>query len=249
MDGIFFEFPLCCLIYVGGKRERLAHIAHYYIFNKVYRMDKSIDLLVRIKIAEDTFNYKIDDINIAAKNYMFISGLLNRNTEINGKEPYCRVGKEILVETIKGKFEFQLFSLLAAISAVLGKTAQYKRITKDRLRYAMIGYKAKGIYYCDKKGNLAPSLDRVIGRLVDILEDKKLITKFTYRNRQTFYSTRIKTKKKLAELIEVMKLKKQASKLKIEDAELSQEIKKKLNEQKINHYKIVKLKDSKAANR
>lgn len=234
-SGNFFEFPLCCLIYVGEKKERLNDIAEYFIFVQAYKIDKTIDLNERLKIVEDSLNYSLCNKDFAFNNYRLIEKLINQHIKANGYEPYCRVGKELFLETIKGKFEYRLFALLCAITAVLGKTKAYKRISKERLRYAMIGYKSKEVFTKEKKGNLDPLSDRVIGNLVDKLELKKLIMKFTYQRRHTYYSTRIKTKKILAEYVNEFKSLKQSQKLKMEDALLSKMITDNLLEQRSIH--------------
>lgn len=241
-NGKFIEFPLCCLIYAGGSKDRLTDIADYFIFDCAYRLKNTIDLEERINEVESTFNYSLSNKETAIKKYMVITGLINKHKKMHGTEPYCRIGKELFFETLYGKFEYEAFAVLCAVSAILGKVQAYKMITRERIGYAMIGYKSQDVYIKDKKGKLSPSSDKVIGRITDQLESKKLINKFTYNRRNTYYSTRVKTKKKLAEFVMALKEKKQARKLKTEDAELSKMINEKLNEQKIKHYKIVKLK-------
>jgi len=241
-DGKFIEFPLCCLIYVGGEKERLKDIAVFFLFESAYQLNTKKNINEKFREVSTKYNYQIEDFEIGVRKYMLIKGLVLTHIEKHGAEPYCRIGNELLFETIAGKFQFAHFTFLCALSAIMGKRNAYKKISKKRLSYCMIGYKSSYVYEKDRKGKLEPVPERKIGNIADQLTTKKFFTKFTYNRRHTYYSTRIKSKKRLAELIMNAKLIKQAEKLKLEDARLTAEINNMLEKQKNNHYKIIKLK-------
>lgn len=240
-DKKFIEFPLCFLIYAGGKPERLNDIIVYYLMECAYNQSKETDLNERIDKVANDYNCQIDNIDFAFGKYKALKVLLNQRIQETGVEPYCRIGKCIFFETIEGKFKYEHFAFLCGLSAILGKTYAYKKISRERLSYAMIGYKSKGNYLKGAKGNLKPLPEWTIGRIADLLQQKKFFVKFTFNRRQTYYSTQLKTKEKLAEFVMELKLRQKEMILKTKDLELSKMINKRLSEQRENHIKNYQL--------
>lgn len=240
-DKKFIEFPLCFLIYAGGIPERLNDIIIYYLMECAYNQNKETDLNERFDRVANEYNCKIDNFDFAFRKYSALKVLLNQRIQETGVEPYCRIGKCVFFETIEGKFKYEHFAFLCGLSAILGKTYTYKKISRERLSYAMIGYKSKGNYLKSVKGNLKQPPDWTVGRIADLLQQKKFFVKFTFKRRQTYYSTQIITKEKLAELVMGLKLRQKEMLIKTKDIELSNMIEKRLNEQRENHIKIYQL--------
>ena len=159
----------------------------------------------KIVLAADELGITISSITKTLSNHQRISSHITAFTERYGKDAFCRIGKDICFETKVGKFEYSLFAVLCAIQSILGKKKRYCRITKDRIRYRMHGYKSREIA---EQGMIHKSIlltDRQIGIRVNILYGKNLFSKFTYARRQTFYSTRLGDKE-LAEKVKESKL-------------------------------------------
>jgi hypothetical protein len=240
-DGKFIEFPLCFLIYVGGKPERLNDIIIFYLIECAYRSNKEIDLNERIAGIAKEYNCQIGNYDLAFDKYKLLNVLFAQRIQETGAEPYCRIGKNVLFETIEGKFRYEHFAFLCGLSSILGKTCAYKKISRERLSYAMIGYKSKDNFRKGEKGNLKPPADWTIGRIADLLHQKKFFVKYTYHRKQTYYSTKLESIEKLAELVMEMKLRRQEMRLKTKHIELSNMIDKRLEEQRENHMKIYRL--------
>lgn len=241
MDGKFIEFPLCFLIYAGGKPKKLLDILSYYFVECAYKLDKDIDLDKRISEVMKEYKVRIDNQKYVIDKYMLLSSLFSYRIDDSGKEPYCSIGKDVFYETMDGKFKYEHFAFLCGLSAVLGKVVAYKKITRERLGYAMIGYKSRDNYLKEEKGNLKPLNDKAIERIANLLQNKKFFVKFTFHRKQSYYSTRLDSMEKLAELIMASKLKKQEMLLKTKHIELSNMIDKRLQEQRENHNKIYRL--------
>ena len=124
-----------------------------------------------------------------------------------GNDMWTRIGVDIAWDTLKGNFDYDLFAILCAVNGILGTKEAYKRITLDRIRAAMNGYKKYPIYKeIIQSGNLSENnlskiKDRTLYRKLDKLSDMNFFLKYTYKKRQTFYSTRIATIEELVESV------------------------------------------------
>jgi len=74
------------------------------------------------------------------------------------------------------------------------------RITLKRIRYAMQGSKSEGVYR-ELRGEEILLTDKQLKNRTLYLRSKKFISRFTYKKRETWYSTRIKTVEKLSEKV------------------------------------------------
>lgn len=207
-DSIFLEFPLCALSFPTD--EKVATIISYCILKNAKRVtyfnkkmlskiseewipnDFDIDDTLACMILHSALELKIriNSISEVREQYDELHNYIS-NFEIKfGKDAFCRIGKELINQTKEGLFEYNKFSILCAISSVLGKHALYKRITKDRISYRMLGYKSLDIYKNLNKNEKLPTR-RQIERLVNILHAKEFFGKFTYARRITYYSTKL----------------------------------------------------------
>ena len=174
MDGIFLEFPLCCLALDESKVEKLSYIISYGIVNHSFKIKAEINQRAALleKFAPDDFDYEsIEDkklliashelgitlgsINSNFERYSRLTNFINDYENKYGKDAYIRIGKKLCFETRDGQFDYTLFAILSAIQSNIGKKKKFFRITKDKIRYRMHGYKTKQISIDEK---LSPDL-------------------------------------------------------------------------------------------
>ena len=222
-DGIFLEFPLSSLIYVAEDKNRIGDIISWCIVNHANKLFCGPEKQ-RILDAAKFLGVTIPSIKNTLNNYhefeSFISNTLS-------KDAYCRIGKKLMFESRDGIFDFNQFRVLCAIQSILGKKKKFARITYDRIRYAMQGYRSRTLFF-ETMPVVKLLTDRQLKRIVDILHSKKFISKFTYGRRQIYFSTRLEDE----ELIEAVKQSKiywQKNKLQLKDKIASAEIKKELD--------------------
>jgi len=247
MDGKFLDFPLCCLVYINGNKNKLEEIALFCVIEKALKLDQNYKIKKRIK--ETDFNFmiakdfdvkqklhisialaskdlgiKIKSIEKATHTWLKIKELVEKFKNKYGIDAYCSMGRQITFETIAGKLPLRLYLVLAAIHSILGKSKAHVRITYERIAIRMTGYKSKDILKKEKPRMKILS-DRQVGLTVAKLREKNLIRIFVYNQRERFYSTRIKYEDTLRELVAKSKLQKAERKYCVEDREMSQRIK------------------------
>ena len=210
MDKIFFEFPLCCLAYPTNDKLKLGMIISYCIVEHSKKIQTDIDERIdeyagnipngfnkkskgdkQLLLACEELGITSGDMNHTKQNHSILSRHIYNYEFKHGKDSYCRIGKKLSFETRDGEFPYRLFSVLCAIQSIIGKTAKFKRLTKERIRYASIGYKSKVIAQKEITPEQILLTDRQLGTTIEMLHAKKFFSKFTYANRQTFYSTKL----------------------------------------------------------
>lgn len=248
MDKIFLEFPICCLSYPVNEKGKIAMIISYCVVEHSKKINSNLDERVpdyldenktpfgfnkkskthcKILLAADELGMILGDINYTIKKHELIKNHISTFNFKYGNDSYCRIGKKLLFETRDGQFPYRQFAVLCAVQSILGKRAKFKRITKDRIRFAALGYKSKQVAFQELKSSEKLLTDRQIGVTVDVLHAKKLFSKFTYANRQTFFSTRLDDDG-LFEAIKDSKIFWAKKKANLMDKQRSNEIKKKL---------------------
>ncbi len=247
MDGKFLDFPLCCLAYIAGDKNKLEEVANFCVVDKAIKMDHNYKIKGRIKDTDFSF-MTAKDFDITQKLHLSIA-LVSKDLGINinsmedathswlkikefvdqyekkyGIDAYCRMGRQLTYETISGELPLRIYLVLAAIHSILGKRNSFLRITYKRIAYCMNGFKKKDFAFKENP-NLRLLTDRQIGTCVEKLREKNLIRVFVYNHREKFYSTRIKYEDKLRELVAMNKLQKAEKKANVEDRLMSQRIK------------------------
>ena len=141
------------------------------------------------------------------KSHEAVSKFIKKYELQYGNDMWTRIGVDIAWDTLNGNFDYDLFAILCAVNGILGTKAAFKRITINRIRAAMNGYKKYPIYKeIIQSGNLSENnlskiKDRTLYRKLDKLSDMNFFLKYTYKKRQTFYSTRIATIEELVESV------------------------------------------------
>jgi hypothetical protein len=254
MDKIMLEFPLCCLSFPDNPIE---HIISYCIVEHA----KKVETLIKQRIDEKEFNLEKlpSDFNRRSREHqkiilaadelgITVGNIWNTKTKHEkladyistfqlkyGPDSYCRVGKKLCFETRDKKFPYRQFAMLCGIQSILGKQQKFKRITKDRIRYAMLGYKSKTVALTEMDKTERLLTDRQLGITIELLNSKRLITKFTYANRQTFFTTHLnkikdsdEATKTLGEWVMNLKVYWAKKKAHLVDREMTEKIKSKL---------------------
>jgi hypothetical protein len=226
MDGIFLEFPLCALRFIGNEKSHIDFIISYCIVkysqtlkhgSKKEKLTESAEFLgITLGNYLNTEN-KYDQVN------SFIQSFTNKY----GKDSYCRMGKKLTFEARDGQFDFKQFLVLCAIQSILGKQKKFVRITYERIRYAMQGFKSKKVF--EQSSQQVELLsDKQLKRLVDVLHSKKFFSKFTYANRQIYYSTKLEDEQ-LREAVKNSKIYWKKKQLQIVDRACTNDIKSELD--------------------
>jgi hypothetical protein len=221
-DKKFLEFPLCCLSFQDEKL--IDKIISYSLVRYSYKIEIGLD--ARIDKYPGKFPYKFDDLSqdhwkiiLAAEelgisihnmentigNYVVLDFHITEYEDKYGNDAWCRIGKQIIFETRDKKFNEEYLRILCAIQSILGKVKKKARITKNRIRFRMFGYKNEEIFLHENPQHFSLLTDRQIGNRIYLLHSKQFISKFTYAKRQTYYSTQL-TDEELMEEVKKEKL-------------------------------------------
>jgi hypothetical protein len=256
-DKQFLEFPLSSLIYFATKRERINDLIGYCIIkqsDKVTLSNSEITRLAghlleerdkesplsgysknstyhkKILIATSHLGVTIFNIQRVIEEHDNLSYAISPYLARNGKDAYCRIGKKLIFEVREGIFDYKLFSVLCGIQSIL-RDDKFKRITYDRIRYAMHGYKSKTAFEKENPG-IKLLTDRQLKRIVDLLHAKQFFSRFTYANRQIYYSTKIDNDEQLREAVKQTKLYWAKRKSNVDDKITTLEIKREIQKQR-----------------
>ena len=166
-DGIFLEFPLSSLIYVAEDKSKIGEIISWCIVNRANKLVEGSEK-ERIIEAAEYMGIVVNSTTGTQHNYRQFNNFIN--DYIIG-DAYCRIGKTIMFEAKDGRFDFLQFRVLCAIQSILGKKKKFARITYDRIRYAMHGYRSKTLFF-ETMPVVKLLTDRQLKRIVDILHSK-----------------------------------------------------------------------------
>jgi len=246
-DGIMLEFPLCCLCYPIENKEKVSMIISYCIVEHSKKIEININQRVkeypkeklpfgfdktskahcRILLAAEELGVKLGDIYDTYDQHEKLQKHISNFIIKHGKDAYCRIGKDLLFDVYKNGFPYRQFAVLCGIQSVVGKKPLFKRVTKDRIRYTMLGYKSKTVALAEMDKGQMLLTDRQLGSTIQILHAKEFFSKFTYAKRQSFYSTRLNNKE-LYDAVEKSKIYWAKKKMHIEDKQVTEKIKSQL---------------------
>lgn len=211
-------FPLYSLRYSTDHSKTLDYVLCYCIVEYGYRLYSNftlksgdnawIDRAVTNNPVKN-FNYENEEhfyIVFAALRYHMkiydINSLLEKHKAINnfisyyeykyGKDVRVKVHIQLLLDAKENRFPYDLFRLYCGVKSVLGKKP-FCRITSDRLRYRMLGFKSKKVFELEFSQDKLMTRRQIEAR-IDKLIIKKLIGTITYKRRLKFYSSRYKDK-------------------------------------------------------
>ena len=156
-----------------------------YIVLSCIKKDIAIENLYIIKSAYEELNTRIENYE-----------------KIHDNDVRCNIHKDMLYDVIHKRIDERRFHIYCAIKAIVGKDTA-KCIEKQRIKYAMLGYKSERTYFSEYESdksemkrrllliNEKPELltDRQITTATDNLHDQKLIAKYTDNRRYIYYST------------------------------------------------------------
>lgn len=211
-------FPLSAIRYSNDKNTLINHILSYGIIeyaHKIqlsnYRLDGD-DLEAIERKAENISDYdlitdsnsdnlqsyiihsanvigiKIASINKNETEHRELLQHISKLENESGKSPVVKLNKDLLFDVRDNGFSLDLFRVYCAIKSIIGKKI-YCRITKDRIRYRMHGFKNE-MDYINSGDRVKLLSDYQIGNLCNKLKDLNLISTFTYKKRIKYFSTR-----------------------------------------------------------
>jgi len=184
----FLEYELCALSYPEKDNDKLLNmILNYAVVQKVIasRRKKKISNKLMEPIKKRLQIYI--STNLIMKDHSYMKRHIESFKKTYGKQPYCRIGEDFFLETIQKRFDYMTFSILCTITAVQGKKARWKTITKNRIRAGISGYKSWAIMKVESRSNKTIS-DFQIRRRVEILSGLKIISQITVY-KISYYST------------------------------------------------------------
>lgn len=235
-DKKFLEFPLCLL--AVDDPEILDKIISYSIVAYSLKIEKAVESRIfrvrdfpkgfdikneehrRILLAGDELNITIASVNDKIITFNELDTYVQKCICDYGKQPYCRIGKKLCFEVRDKTFDENMFRILCAIQSKIGNKKSNKKMYKDEIRCRAFGCKTAKMLQKEKPNHYIYYSDKKMKRITDLLEAKQLISKFTYKRRITYYSTRL-NKEQLYEQIKKEKLYWEEKKLNILDANYS----------------------------
>ena len=232
------SFPLCCLsMKCKDLPIRIINYGVYLYAKTKYKEFQKLPSLLKetpswfnenedshwkLLLSSQELNFRIEDLHKFEERVEETDSYIKQFQSKYGSDAFCLIGKELLYEVHRNSFDMELFRVICAINSVLGRK-KYARITKKTIRHRMQGYKTMEVLESENQFGLEMSSDRVLGRKIEILIDKKFITKFTYNKRQSYYSTRL-SYEDLVGVVKNNKVSRAKRKLHIDDWKESQKI-------------------------
>ncbi len=206
-----------------GKKK----IAEYVRRNKLHLKKDLFDRFIIVSaIKLNIYFYNLEGLK---EQHRELAKYLDSYERKNGKDVNVKMHKNILFEIMEKKFDERMFRVYCAALSVIGNKS-FVQITIKRISYRMHGYKTQDIYLASK-----PTCEvltaRQIKTTIDKLQERNFFDFFTYGNRKTFYSTKLRGKQLFDVLTyAVSKAKHKKTKRKIANKILSIEVKHKMNE-------------------
>jgi hypothetical protein len=204
---------------LGYSEDTIQQELYDYNFNK--------PLHNKILKSTSYFSITLRSIGRTIKIHENVSRYISNFVFRNGKDSYAAIGKNLAFECRDGGFNFEHFKILCAINSIIGKKKKFVRITYDRIRFAMSGYRSKGIFEVEKP-RIDLLTDKQLKNRIEFLNAKKFFPKFTYAKRQIYYSTKIDSNEELREAVKTSKIFWARKKLQLEDNAATMDIKKEL---------------------
>lgn len=205
-----FQFPICILS-IDEPKLKYNLIIDFSIVNEACKVPD--DAIESDKYNIETYPEGFDPGNILHRKICFVSDRKNvrlgsvkgvigghkkaesyindfkrKNFTKNKNCLWTKLPTTITFQARDKEYDRNKALVLAAVNGILGNNALYKRITIKRIQAAAEGYKSHKILP-DKIKTLPYQKTR---RITDRLEVSGWFIKYTYNNRVTYYSTRIK---------------------------------------------------------
>jgi len=239
-------FPLCCLNYDKDIKNTAELIISYGIVEFGKKLESEIELYEGDTNRINDYIEKNNLINEydEADNFLILSAIklsidipdlyytkMKHSKLINyiriyeskhGKDAKVKVHKSLLFEVRDGIFDERMFRVYCAVVSSIGDNI-FWRIVIDTIAVRMLGFKSKKICSIEKS-KYKKLTARQVKTTIDKLSEtgKNFFAMRTYRNRQTFYSTKlrgIEFDEVLTERLALNKAKKEINKIHNENIE------------------------------
>ena len=189
-SGIFYEFKLCLLQL--PEEGLIIKIINYSIFRKVIEEVHLSNKKEIEKYILENFELKLskEQYKTAKEDYKRLKKFSDDFESRNRTDVYCRIGKDFFNDVLNQKYTLLEFKVLAGVQGILGKSALFKPIGKNRIKYAIKGYKTASIAI-HEKGIINDLIsDSTLKRILKKLEVKNFFRKRFY-SKEAFYSTKL----------------------------------------------------------
>lgn len=208
----FLMFPLYSLQFSKDRKKMLEFVISYGIIDYSNNLKKKIDLYpndygtLTAYAKENNISLNCDfdfyicltmkklncpgNIETVFNQYLELKQFVQRYEKQFGKDAKVSIHRNIVFETLAGKFNFDLFLVYCGILKWLGNKP-YWRITYLMISFAMQGFKGKISYY-NSVSIYTPMTVRQIETRVRKLQNGKLLDRLNFNRREIFYSTRYK---------------------------------------------------------
>lgn len=188
LNGRFLEFELCALRFPEKDINKIKKIRNYAFMRALMddeKVEKITDDVILEELAKSNFE---EDIQVLRSDYGEMLEYVLDIVEKEKEQPFCRVGEDFVKDVLEKRFDYLSFCLLSAVTAIQGKGAKYKNITKDRLSFAILGYKSdKCVNDFESLNTIMPSDHKIRVRVRKLVE-KSIMSAITIY-RITTYST------------------------------------------------------------
>ncbi|MBU1101997.1 MAG: hypothetical protein KKA84_16495 [Bacteroidetes bacterium] len=223
-DYKFLSLPLSSLTYTGTYRDMVSDMIDYgittFAFSKDWGEFKNDDEEILAETVysayQKVFELKKYSGSQLLKGYNRMKSIVDPFEEKYKKDAYFRVPIGLIMDAYNGNFPERKLRVYCAIRSILGCKNKFLRISYDRIRRCMLGYKNEISF--NEAGHVALS-DRQIGYTVRQLMEAGLLSSYTYRRRVKYYSTVYKNPEEIAEALAIRLKKKKGRVLTSEESD------------------------------
>lgn len=208
LDNVFHQFPNCLLALSGPVELKLKKILCY----SVVQFGSDPRLINKYELSGFISDYH-NECKKFVERYEHTS---------KRKDQIVRIGEEMIRKIIEKEFDYDLFSVYVGIVSYLGRDNKpAKPISNDIISYRALGYKTE-VDYLMSETTQKPLSKYKIRKFVGLLEKMNFIRTYKLRRSvMTYYSTKISSKKQLADYVTTREKNKILKK--IEDEKLRKE--------------------------
>ncbi len=222
VDRVFYQFPLCALAYGANHEQRFQTIVSWCCDTAGAGLYEKMN---RAKLKEYALNYGRESwpgcvSRNETRHLQFLAGM--RKLEVcnghipsmiervgslqsfidamqnkHGRAPHVRIRNDLFWDAVKGVMPYRHFAVLAAIYACIGAKKYPVRITRDRIRAGMLGYKSPAMMTNEvmeqrqDKELFEVLTDRQIRTVLDHLEETSLFARVQTSARVVYFSNRM----------------------------------------------------------
>jgi hypothetical protein len=207
-------FPLCLLSFQDTIKERMQYIIHYCVVTRLSRIkEKTINEILQKITPPRDFNPDNDIHRMIIVNAyelgISLGSVVETIAEGNkalqfvidyerryGSDAWAQVDMKLVFDTRNGAFNYNSFSILCAVTSILGKEAdKFKIIASEQIQCRMNGFKTSAILEEEVRLRELKIIDlpyKQLLRKIDAVSKLGYFHKYTFRKKHTYYSSYLK---------------------------------------------------------